>query len=96
MTSQPSTPDAGKVTSSSFAKLHRVGRTDQLNPEIVEWLNHPHVRLKLQTLMTLLDCSAAEAATIHLLNHIANNTGDIADEAGDDYGPGANPPPPEE
>ena len=63
----------------------------QLDPDISEWLNLPSLRRKIETLMTLLECSAAEAVHLHLLNCIANYS-----DTNDDWGDGANPEPEEE
>ena len=82
------------MTSSKWRKLHRLGQSDQLDRDISKWLSDKDMRCKIETLMTLLECSAVEAVHVHLLNCIAIYTD--AAEPEDNYGPGANPTPDED
>lgn len=85
--SQPGTPGAGRETSSSWQNLRPRAPSDA-DPGIAEWLDREGNREELESLMGLLECTAAEAVVIMQLNILISK---IDPDEETDWGPGANP-----
>lgn len=84
--------DLAGVTSSMLKRLRRLGRSEELHPDVVEDFMDPDVRHVIESLMTIYRCDAARALQLLELNRIKNTLREIEvllTEDAEDWGPGA-------
>lgn len=80
------------MTFSMLKRLRRLGRSEELHPDVVEDFMDPDLRHVIESLMTIYRCDAARALQLLELNRIKNTLRDIElllTEDAEDWGPGA-------
>lgn len=80
------------MTFSMLKRLRRLGRSEELQPDVVKDFMDPDVRHVIESLMTVYRCDAVQALQVLELNRIKNTLTEIEvllTEDAEDWGPGA-------